>query len=302
MNAVTQKVMGGGVAARMGGRSLVSLAWSGKLSKTAFQPLHKRSITTVHSGSTSTRDVPPSASLLSDMNPKCLDPVWSVNPRLSPLMETASYYAGKSRLTQAHTSSAVAAVVPQVIELPSLDGERTKPAVESPPPPNVVTWITTPLQRQAEISDPVERSPIQAPTPVGPTKYAHRLLRLKKKKMKTHRRKKLWKRMWTVWKKKFYGRERKREIEFRTRLIEAVREAEKFNAEQYVSTYLKDFKYEFIPKTYKGMKKHPDTIAELFEKDKQYAIRYKLNRTNLKTGESLIKPGETVEDFVKRNA
>jgi len=292
MNAVTQKVVGGGggVAVRVG-RPFLSSACSRP--KSTFQGLHKRSITTVHSSTSSARDGPKTA-LLTDTN--SLDPIWSINPRLSPLMETASYYAGKSLTLSG------AAVVPQVIELPSLDVDRTKPAMESPPPANIVTWITTPLPRQVEISDPVERAPIQVPTPVGPTKHAHRLLRVKKKKMKVHRRKRLWKRMWTVWKKKFYTRERKREIEFRTRMIEAVREAEKFDAEQYVSSYIKDYHYEFIPKTYKGSRKPPSVVVELYEKDKQDAIRYKLDRTNLKTGETLIMPGETVDDFIKRNA
>ena len=39
--------------------------------------------------------------------------------------------------------------------------------------------------------------------------------------------------MWSVWKKKFFGRERKREIEFRSKLIEAVKEAKKFDAANY---------------------------------------------------------------------
>merc|ERR1719495_1501889 len=305
MNAVSQTVMGGGVVVARGGRPFLGLAgvWSRKvLAKPPFQPVNKRSLATVQSGTTSRYGSKAGPPLLYDTNSRGLDPVWSVNSRLSPLLETASYYAGKN-LNQIK----VATAVPQVIELPSLD-DRTKPAVESPPPAGAVTWITNPLHRQVEISEPaVDRAPVHVPTPVGPTLHCvksgrqHRMLKVRKKKMKVHRRKRLWKRMWTVWKKKFYGRERKREIEFRTRLIEAVREAQKFDAENYVKSYIKDYHYEFVPKTYGGMKKHPATIQELFEKDKQDAIRKKLDQTNLKTGGELILPGETVEDFVKRN-
>jgi len=189
-----------------------------------------------------------------------------------------------------------------VVDLPCAKGGATVP-VETPPPvaSRLPVYINPTEQNKAEISDPVERAPVEAPTPVGPAKYAHRLLRLKKKKMKVHRRKRLWKRMWSLWKKKFYGRERKREIEFRTRMIEAVREAQKFDAESYTKAYLTDYHYEFIPKTYKGRRKHQSTIIELLERDRQLDLRKEMNNTNLKSGRPLIVPGETIDDFLQRN-
>merc|ERR1719225_989349 len=95
------------------------------------------------------------------------------------------------------------------------------------------------------------------------------MIAVRKRKMKVHRRKRLWKRMWSVWKKKFYNREKKREIEFRQKLIDKVRAAEKFNAEAYVEDYLEDFKYELTPKTYKARNKPQWLVKQLMERDEQ---------------------------------
>ena len=83
-------------------------------------------------------------------------------------------------------------------------------------------------------------------------KKAHRRLRIRKKKMKVHRRKRRWKKYWVLWRKKYAMREKKREIEFRQKMIAKVNEAKKFDPEKYVDEYLEDMKYELIPKTYKG--------------------------------------------------
>jgi len=132
-------------------------------------------------------------------------------------------------------------------------------------------------------------------------KRQHRMLKIRKKKMKVHRRKRLWKRMWSVWKRKFFHRERRREIEFRTKLMDKVRAAEKFNAEAYVDDYLEDLKYDLTPKTYKSRKKPIWLIRELMERDEQVAIRKHMNNTNMLTNEPIIRKGETVEEFVERN-
>merc|ERR1711894_782232 len=120
---------------------------------------------------------------------------------------------------------------------------------------------------------------------------------IRKKKMKVHRRKRLWKRMWSVWKKTFFNREKKREVMFRTKLMDKVRAAEKFDAEDY----LEDLKYDLTPKTYKSRKKPLWVIRELMERDNQVAIRKRMNNTNMLTNEPIIKNAETVEEFVERN-
>lgn len=160
-----------------------------------------------------------------------------------------------------------------------------------------------PLPILKEISDPErpDSSPIEeAPNGVTIKKEAHRMLRIRKRKMKVHRRKRLWKRMWSVWKKKFFNREKRREIEFRQKLIDKVHAAEKFNAEVYVNDYLEDLKYTLVPKTYKGRRKPQWLIQELMERDVQVTRREVLNNTNMLTNEPLIRKGETVENFVDR--
>ena len=49
-----------------------------------------------------------------------------------------------------------------------------------------------------------------------------------------HRRKRLWKRMWSIWRKRFQQRFKKREIEFRGVLTAKVNEAKKFEPSKYV--------------------------------------------------------------------
>jgi len=143
--------------------------------------------------------------------------------------------------------------------------------------------------------------------PRGPVKIEKqakrqsRMLKIRKKKMKVHRRKRLWKRMWSTWKKKFFNREKNREIAFRHKLIDKVRTAEKFDPEAYVDNYLEDFKFELIPKTYKRKSKPKFLIEQLMDRDEKVAHRKHQNKTHMLTNEPLIKKGETVEEFVERN-
>jgi len=181
----------------------------------------------------------------------------------------------------------------KVIETPSV-GHQQKPV-----------YINPLEQHKVEITDPLR--PGAAPVVETPAKdknnkkWAERMIIIRKKKMKVHRRKRLWKKMWTQWKKKFYGRTRRREIEWRTKLNEAVTEAQKFDAEKYAAAYLNDYHYEFIPKTYKGKKKPQVVILDLLERDRQLKIREEMNNTNMKTGEKLVRQKETVQQFVQRH-
>lgn len=120
--------------------------------------------------------------------------------------------------------------------------------------------------------------------------------------MKVHKRKRLWKRMWALWRKKFVSREKQREMEFRSRLIHKVNEAKKFDAVKYVQEYIEDYHHELTPKTFKG-RRHPKFfIKELMEQEKADMDRQHKDNTNLMTGQELIKNGETVEEFVKRHS
>jgi len=145
-------------------------------------------------------------------------------------------------------------------------------------------------------------SPIEDPATNGQIieKKAHRRLRIRKRKMKVHRRKRRWKKYWVLWRKKYAMREKKREVEFRQKMIAKVNEAKKFDAEKYVDEYLEDMKYKLVPKTYKGRRLPQFLIEELLEKDAKKVEREKMNQTNLITGEPLIRDGETVSQFLDR--
>merc|ERR1711973_522602 len=79
--------------------------------------------------------------------------------------------------------------------------------------------------------------------------------------------KRRWKKYWVLWRKKYAMREKKREVEFRQKMIAKVNEAKKFDAEKYVDEYLEDMKYKLVPKTYKGRRLPQFLIEELLEKD-----------------------------------
>jgi len=244
--------------------------------------------------------------ILSATSTASSDDVWSVNTRLENLRLTAAYLSGISQTSMGPDFVNCNSAVPQIkIDLPHFEPGKV---VESPVKNDNVVYIN-PLENKAEISDPLRSgatTSIETPAPndggIAIEKWAHRLLVIRKKKMKQHRRKRLWKKMWTTFKKRFYGRERKREIAYRTKLNAAVSQARKFDAEKYVDSYLKDYHYEFIPQTYKGMKKPKNVVLELMERDKQVKVRMELNNTNLVTGQKLKINNESVTDFVKRHS
>lgn len=69
----------------------------------------------------------------------------------------------------------------------------------------------------------------------------HRMLIIRKKKMRNHRRKRLWKKMWPIWRKKFSSRFKKTEVGLRAMLTEKVNSAKNFNAENFVKVIVTEF-------------------------------------------------------------
>ena len=103
-----------------------------------------------------------------------------------------------------------------------------------------------------------------------------------------------------LWRKKYVAKEKKREMEFRQKMIAKMNEANKFDPEKYVDEYLEDMNYELIPKTYQGKRLPQWLIKELMFEDVKKEERKVKNNQNLLTGEPLIHQNETVEDFIKR--
>ncbi|XP_011175199.1 uncharacterized protein LOC105207451 [Solenopsis invicta] len=149
--------------------------------------------------------------------------------------------------------------------------------------------IETPSTKISPLQEPVERLPIQYDSPVLeksvdlPTngsiieKQAVNMLRIRHKKMKKHKLKKLRKKMKFVWAKLRLKRKQKKEKLFQAELIGKVKEAQAFDAKQYVNERLNILNKERLPRTFRGELLPPEMIKQfLDEKRARYeAKRYK---------------------------
>ncbi|XP_057652315.1 uncharacterized protein LOC130891521 [Diorhabda carinulata] len=90
--------------------------------------------------------------------------------------------------------------------------------------------------------EPIKRDIIEAPALDDTVKKeAVKMIVIRRKKMKKHKLRKLRKRMKFEWAKKRQRRELKKEKLFQAELIQQYKTAEKFSAEEYVTTKLKEF-------------------------------------------------------------
>ena len=96
------------------------------------------------------------------------------------------------------------------------------------------------------------------------------------------------------------GREKKKEYEFRGKLAGKVADARKFSAESYVDGYLNDYHTPLLPKTYKGKRLPEWLIKELLEQDKEHIKEKALRGKEFTTGQEIVKPGESVKEFIAR--
>lgn len=95
-------------------------------------------------------------------------------------------------------------------------------------------------------------------------------------------------------------RRKAEETEFRVTLMEKVRLAKQFNAQEYVKDYLADLHTEMTPRTYQG-RSHPTwLVEELMEKEKLDKRRAQEEQLDIMTQEPLVRPGETVQEFEER--
>ncbi|KYQ52970.1 hypothetical protein ALC60_07696, partial [Trachymyrmex zeteki] len=120
------------------------------------------------------------------------------------------------------------------------------------------TTLIPPLQ------EPTNRLPIQYDSPMLeksldlPTneriieKQAVNMIRIRRKKMKKHRRRKLRKKMKFILEKVRLKRRQRTEKLFQTELIAKVKEAETFDAEEYVKERLSILNKKILPRTFRG--------------------------------------------------
>ncbi|XP_011862103.1 PREDICTED: uncharacterized protein LOC105558799 isoform X2 [Vollenhovia emeryi] len=137
--------------------------------------------------------------------------------------------------------------------------------------------IESPAIKITPLREPAERLPIQYDPPVPersvdlPTngrivdKQAVNMLRIRHKKMKKHKRKKLRKKMKFVWAKLRLKRGQKREKVFQADLIAQVKEAQAFDAKEYVNEKLNILNKERLPRTYRGEILPPEMIKQFMD-------------------------------------
>ncbi|XP_012539660.1 uncharacterized protein LOC105838555 [Monomorium pharaonis] len=152
--------------------------------------------------------------------------------------------------------------------------------------------IETPVIKIPPLKEPAERLPIQYDSPISeksvdlPTngsiieKRVENMLKIRHKKMKKHKRRKLRKRMKFVWAKIKLKRRQKKETLFQTNLIAKVKEAQAFNAEEYVNEKLNILNKERLPRTFRG-EILPSEMIKQFINEKRVKKESKRNRPRL---------------------
>lgn len=91
---------------------------------------------------------------------------------------------------------------------------------------------------------------------------------IRRKKMKKHKRRKLWKRMRFEWAKRRQRREFKKEKLFQADMVGQIKEAEKFSAEEYVEEKIRKATETILPRYYRGHRLPAFVIKDLIEKDR----------------------------------
>ncbi|XP_072938117.1 cytochrome b-c1 complex subunit 2, mitochondrial-like [Epargyreus clarus] len=143
-----------------------------------------------------------------------------------------------------------------------------------------------------KIKDPLNYTPITNPRSILPLidtnwrkdeiglpaiqqeeKQAIRLIVIRRKKMKKHKRMKLWKRMRFRWARIKKNRRIKKEKIFQNELLALVKQANEFSAEQYVAEKLRKANHTPLPTTWKHKRLPAFIIRQLLGLDKK--INYK---------------------------
>jgi len=219
----------------------------------------------------------------------------SINTRLNNLSITSEYLTTGSLLQPSANSCLLKPFLHEKLKLPSL--KNTK--IESPTTDSIKkkTFIQ---DVKTEMKDPEVKKRIDEPVKKRIKKHAIRMLILRKRKMKRHRYNRLWDRMYLKFRANRLRSAKKNEIEFRGKVADKVTEARKFDPESFVNNYLQDFHEPLIPGTYKGKKLPQWLIMELMEEDRMKAKEALLDGKTFTTKETIVRPGETVDQFIKR--
>nr|XP_018903898.1 PREDICTED: uncharacterized protein LOC109034924 [Bemisia tabaci] len=111
-------------------------------------------------------------------------------------------------------------------------------------------------------------------------KQAHRMINIRRRKMKKHKLKKLRKRMKFEWKKKALKREKIKEKAFYMELYAQIRTAETFSPQDYAAEQRKIIKQTYLPLEYEKMPQW--YLKETLDKEKRIARETKEHEEGLK--------------------
>lgn len=100
-------------------------------------------------------------------------------------------------------------------------------------------------------------------------KLAIRLIVIRRKKIKKHKRKKLRRKMKFIWQKIRTRRNVKKEKAFQAELIAKIKEAEAFDIQKYIDDKLAIINKERIPKMYRGEILPEAMIKQFLEEDRK---------------------------------
>jgi len=219
-----------------------------------------------------------------------------INTRLGNLSLTAQYLTGSSLLSTSTQGSSFQPLSQiKQIHLPTTSQRKVKA-----PSSEAIKYKTFITDSKSEIKEPEVKTRISCPVTTRIKKHAARMVILRRRKMKKHKRKRLWARMYLKFMANRTQSKKRSEIQFRSRLASKVTEARKFVAEEYVKQYLNEFHTSFIPATYKGKRLPEWLIIELMEQDKQKAKEDLLQGKTFTTKEDIVQRGETVDSFIQR--
>jgi len=152
--------------------------------------------------------------------------------------------------------------------------------------------IEMPITKISPLQEPAKRMPIRYDSPVPvksvdlPTngiifnKQAVNMIKIRHKKMKKHKRRKLRKKMAILWAKIKLKRNQKKEKLFQTELIGKVKEAQEFDAKEYVNEKLNILNKEKLPRTYRGEILPAEMIKQFLE-EKRAKMEAKRNKPRL---------------------
>ena len=158
----------------------------------------------------------------------------------------------------------------------------TKKSIYEIPLSRYIPSMEEPLIKQPIKQDlPLTNTSFELPTTENILeKLAVRLIVIRRKKMKKHKRRKLRKRMKFVWAKIRANRNVTKEKVFQAELIAKIKEAHMFNPKKYVEERLAILDKEILPKTFRG-EILPEDMIRKFIKEKTEEQMRKRNRPRL---------------------